>query len=121
MIVQHLSEVNLNQSQHDELLLITSKKWIPKPRESILSDDPCSESGHSKFKHQKIEQLVDLFAVPDQVAPTFQRILFDRLVNNFKNNGEENLVPPELKSTLSKVQSLIGEEHLINSQVMIKD
>ena len=53
--------------------------WLPQPRESILS-----EVKNSKFKHQKIEQLVDLFAVPDQVAPTFQRILFDRLVNNFK-------------------------------------
>ena len=85
----------------------------------------------------KIDQLVDLFALPgkehhkiilnegtkidlDQVAPTFQRILFDRLISNFKSAGHENLVPIELKLTLTKVQQLLGEDHLVNSEVMIK-
>ena len=56
----------------------------------------------------------------DQVAPTFQRILFDKLISNFKSAGHENLVPIELKLTLTKVQNLLGEDHLVNSQVMIK-
>ena len=56
----------------------------------------------------------------DQVAPTFQRILFDKLISNFKSAGHENLVPIELKLTLTKVQHLLGEDHLVNSQVMIK-
>ena len=54
------------------------------------------------------------------MAPTFQRILFDRLISNFKSAGHENLVPIELKLTLTKVQQLLGEDHLVNSEVMIK-
>ena len=110
---------------------ISDEDWYPPPRESMLSNSKIS------FKMNKIDQLVDLFALPgkehhkiisnvrnkidlDQVAPTFQRILFDRLISNFKSAGHENLVPIELKLTLTKVQQLLGEDHLVNSEVMIK-
>lgn len=111
VIVQHLSQVGGDEEPQYQ----SDEDWYPPPRESMLSNSKIS------LKMNKIDQLVDLFALPDQVAPTFQRILFDRLISNFKSAGHENLVPMELKLTLTKVQHLLGEDHLVNSQVMIKD
>ena len=79
-----MSEVSA-QTQ-EEYNPTTNEEWMPQPRESMLS---VSHDMTGQFKHQKIEQLVDLFAVPDQVAPTFQRILFDRLVTNFKEKRDK--------------------------------
>jgi len=54
VIVQHLSQVGGDEEPQYQ----SDEDWYPPPRESMLSNSKIS------FKLNKIDQLVDLFALP---------------------------------------------------------
>jgi hypothetical protein len=67
------------------------------------------------------DQLVEIFGNPDQFTETYQRLLSHRLVENFKQKNEPNIVTDELMRTLEQLRNRLGDDALGQAQVMIKD
>ena len=56
--------------------------------------------------------LVEIFENADQFTKTYQDLLSQRLVENFKNNQEHSIVTDELMRTLDRLRDRLGDAAL---------
>ena len=103
------------QGFEDDIELEDSGEWQPPPREAQLTE--------MRVEGRKInltDQLVEIFGNPDQFTDTYQRLLSQRLVDNFKRKNDEEIVTEELMRTLEQLRNRLGDDALGQAQVMIK-
>ena len=91
-------------------------EWFPPPREAKLTENRIESR-----KTNLTDQLVEIFENADQFTKTYQDLLSQRLVENFKNDPGDNIVTEELMRTLDRLRDRLGDAALGQAQVMVKD